>query len=148
MIDVTAIPSFIYVLFAPILPDPVPVSIENSKGVTTFQVQIADDAFSQTFGLMDRDTMLADAGMMFVYEESRIVQFWMKNVNFPLDLIFVDECGRVTQIHANAQPNDTTIISPDAPVRAVLEITGGASERVQIKPGDSVVVDDEIFEAC
>jgi uncharacterized membrane protein (UPF0127 family) len=59
----------------------------------------------------------------------------MKNTLIPLDMIFADETGRVTRVHANAVPGDTTPIDGGNDVRFVLEINGGLAKRLGIVPG-------------
>ena len=114
----------------------------------SYTVEIADDPFEQMRGLMDLEGLDNDEGMLFVYTDDRVVQFWMKNVSFPLDMIFLDRCGSVIQIHEHAIPNDTTIIRSRSPVRAVLELPGGASKRDQIRKGDKIVGGQAYFPAC
>lgn len=113
-----------------------------------YSVLIADNVFEQMRGLMWRSSLGDDEGMLFVYAQNRSVSFWMKNVAFPLDMIFLNQCGRVTQIHENAKPNDTTVISSEQPVRAVLELHAGASKRDVIEIGDNVQLDSNVFEKC
>jgi len=98
---------------------------------------------------MGRTSLEAGQGMLFVYAENRDVAFWMKNVTMSLDMIFIDHCGQIIQIHGNAQPDDETIVASNAPVRAVLELSGGASKRDQIRIGDRLKVGDlQMFDAC
>ena len=114
----------------------------------TYSVLIADNPFEQMRGLMDRSSLGEDEGMLFVYTENRSVSFWMKNVAFPLDMIFLDQCGRVIQIHENAQAHDTTVIPSILPVRAVLELQAGASKRDEIRVGDILEAKPSVFENC
>lgn len=111
------------------------LSIETSIGRTEFQVEIASSSLSQIRGLMNRDRLTDKAGMLFVYPEDRYVKFWMKNVSFPLDMLFLDRCGVVLSLHGNAAAFDETIILPDHKLRMVLEVRGGASKRAHIRPG-------------
>ena len=66
------------------------------------------------------------------------VSFWMKNVSFPLDIIFVNQAGVIIKIYEDATPFDPTPIPSGGAVLSVLEIQGGASKRAQISLGDSV----------
>ena len=122
--------------------------IELSLASGSYQVEIADTAFEQMRGLMGRDGLAFDQGMLFVYDRDQRVQFWMKNVVVPLDMIFLDSCGSVVEIHSNAVPGDTSIIEPETAVRAVLELRGGASKRDQIRVGDHVVGGEGFFRSC
>ena len=87
---------------------------------------------------MHRETLPADAGMLFDFERPRRVSMWMKNTLIPLDMLFIDDAGKVVEIAANTVPHDLTAIGPDAPVRAVLELNGGASAVYGIEAGDRV----------
>jgi len=124
--------------------------IAGESSQAAFSVEIADDAIEQIAGLMFRDALPERTGMLFVYEKDRVVQFWMKNVSFPVDMIFINRCGRITHIHENAQPDTTSLIGSSGPVRAVLELNGGASKRAQIRPGDTVELteDKAVFDPC
>ena len=101
----------------------------------SFAVEIADDSAERARGLMERDSMAADRGMLFVYETPRRVAFWMKDTRIPLDMIFADDRGVVTRVHANARPLDETPIDGGDGVRFVLEINGGLAARLGIVPG-------------
>lgn len=114
-------------------------SVHLTLASGSYQVEIADGPFEQMRGLMGREDLASNEGMLFIYPEDRQVQFWMKNVAFPLDMIFLDSCGKVVQLHENAQPDDASIVEPSLPVRAVLELRGGTSKRDQIRPGDQVM---------
>jgi uncharacterized membrane protein (UPF0127 family) len=64
---------------------------------------------------------------------------WMKNTLIPLDMLFVDERGRVVNIQERAVPGSFDTIAAAAPVRAVVELNGGTAARLGIRPGDRVV---------
>jgi len=140
-----AIPALFFGLFSVDGDAYSPVAIDDKS----YSVLIADTPFEQMRGLMGHTSLAADQGMLFVYSKERSVKFWMKNVTLPLDMIFLDDCGEVTQIHENARPGDETIIPSDGPVRAVLELRGGASKRDHIRVGDHLKADGlQIFDTC
>ncbi len=101
----------------------------------SFGVEVADDAAERARGLMQRDRLDADRGMIFVYETPRRAMFWMKDTLIPLDMIFADARGVVTRVHANAVPLDETPIDGGDGVRFVVEINGGLAARLGIVPG-------------
>ncbi len=111
------------------------VELRGTGGVARFSVEIADTDAERAQGLMFREHMATSAGMLFVYETPRTSAFWMKNTLIPLDMIFADETGLVTHVHANAIPQDTTAIPGGDNVRFVLEINGGLAARMGIEPG-------------
>ena len=104
-----------------------------------FAVEIARTPAEMERGLMFRDRLPPDRGMLFLYEEERPVSFWMKNTLIPLDLIFADSSGRILQIAERAVPLSTALISSEKPVRAVLEVNGGTAARLGIAVGDRLI---------
>lgn len=118
--------------------DPAPLIAETDKGQRTFSIEIADDAAERSAGLMFRTDLPEDRGMLFILDGTGNVAFWMKNTPLPLDLIFVGADGRVKAIR-HGEPESEAIISPDAPVRYVLELKAGTAARVGIEDGDLLV---------
>lgn len=112
------------------------VDLRGSFGEMRFSVEVADDARERARGLMFRESLGTYAGMLFVYDYPQTVAFWMKNTLIPLDMIFVDERGRVAHVHHRAVPGDLTPIPGGNGILAVLEINGGLAERFGIAPGD------------
>ncbi|MBD1206567.1 MAG: DUF192 domain-containing protein [Rhodobacteraceae bacterium] len=114
---------------------PETVEVRGPAGTARFTVEVADDGAERAQGLMFRESMPRSAGMLFVYEAPQRASFWMKNTLIPLDMIFADETGRVTRVHSNAVPHDTTPIDGGTDVRFVLEINGGLAARMGIAEG-------------
>ena len=104
-----------------------------------FTVELARTPAEMERGLMYRDRLASNHGMLFLYDEERPVSFWMKNTLIPLDLIFADSSGRIVQIAERAVPLSTALISSDMPVRAVLEVNGGTADRLHIGIGDRLI---------
>ncbi len=129
---------------------PQTVIVDTGPGVACFEVEIADTHWRRARGLMHRDALGANEGMLFIYEQDRPVTFWMKNVAFPLDLLFIDSSGRIAHIVEDAEPDSTAPIGSGVAVGSVLEIRGGASRRAQIRPGDivSLAASEADREAC
>ncbi|MDE4131669.1 DUF192 domain-containing protein [Phaeobacter sp. QD34_3] len=114
------------------------VDLRGDWGQAAFTVEIADTEQSRAQGLMFRDSLARGAGMLFVYERPARAAFWMKNTLIPLDILFLDETGRVTSVHANAIPHDETPIPGGDRVFAVLEINAGLAQRYGIGPGSEM----------
>jgi hypothetical protein len=114
------------------------VSLRGAFGEAHFRVEIADDEESRARGLMMRESLPRGAGMLFVFDRSRPVSFWMENTLIPLDMVFVDETGRVTRVHHEAIPGDRTQIPSGGPVRYVLEINGGLAALLGIGAGSEM----------
>ncbi len=107
-------------------------------GSAPFTVEIAESDQEKATGLMFR-TQLADSeGMLFPYKRVAEITMWMRNTYIPLDMVFIAADGTIHRIAARTEPLSDNIISSDGPVFAVLEIPGGAAERLGIKPGDRV----------
>lgn len=112
------------------------VTVRGPWGQANFAVQVADDPQERSQGLMFVESMPTMSGMLFVYERPQRASFWMRNTLIPLDMLFADEAGRITRVHANAVPLDETPIDGGEGVRFVLEINGGLAARLGIKAGD------------
>jgi uncharacterized membrane protein (UPF0127 family) len=104
-----------------------------------FQVEIAVSPAQVSQGLMFRKSLEEHRGMLFDYGKPQRVAMWMRNSYVPLDMLFIDAHGQITQIAANTQPLSDAVIASREPVRAVLELRGGVSAKLGIKPGDRVI---------
>lgn len=114
------------------------LTIHSATGDHTFNIEIVDTPESRAQGLMYRQELAPDAGMLFDFFEDRDVSFWMRNTFIPLDMIFITGDGVVRNVHVNARPHDPTGIPSDGPVQFVLEIPGGRSVELGIEAGDTV----------
>lgn len=115
------------------------LSIETAAGKThDFQVEIAETPEQRAQGLMFRREMAADAGMLFLFGGSQERAMWMKNTLIPLDMLFIDEKGKIVRIAERTVPYSTRAITSGGPVAAVLELNAGTASRLAIKPGDRV----------
>ena len=101
-------------------------------------VELARTDAERARGLMWRTSLAPDAGMLFLFDESEVHSFWMQNTLIPLDMIFIDDGGRIVGIVARAAPQTTTGRSVDAPSRYVLEVNGGWAEAHGLSAGDHV----------
>ncbi len=110
--------------------------LHTDKGAQRVHVEVVDTPELRSKGLMFRQELADDAGMLFDFKEEREVSFWMQNTYIPLDMIFVGSDGLVKTIHVNARPLDVTSIPSEVPVRFVLEIPGGRSTEMGLQPGD------------
>jgi hypothetical protein len=104
-------------------------------GSAIFRIEIADDEAERAQGLMFREALASNAGMLFIYPDPQPVAFWMKNTLIPLDMLFFDRAGRLVKLHENATPGDLSAIPGEGRVQMVLEINGGLSRAIGIKEG-------------
>ncbi len=112
--------------------------VKQAGGRYTFQIELARTPAQRQQGLMFRERLAVDAGMLFDYEKPQPVAMWMKNTYVPLDMIFIDGAGIITHISKRAVPLSLQPISSNGPVRAVLEVNGGISDHLGIRIGDEV----------
>ncbi|MBI4144591.1 DUF192 domain-containing protein [Candidatus Woesearchaeota archaeon] len=104
------------------------VTFENAQGSAEIEVEIADSDEELQRGLMFRDTLSSDAGMLFVFPDLKQRTFWMKNVRIPLDMIFVDSNNNVNEVKANLPPckQEPCLVYPsEYPAQYVVEVNAG-----------------------
>ena len=107
-----------------------PLTIESANGAHAFTVEIADEPEEITTGLMNRESMDPDAGMLFDFGQPREAAMWMKNTLIPLDMLFMDPQGKVIAIARETVPGSLRTITPGVPVKSVLELNGGRAEEL------------------
>jgi hypothetical protein len=116
----------------------VPLTIRSASGTHRFTVEVARTPEEQANGLMHRQSLAPDRGMLFPYEPPQSASFWMKNTLIPLDMIFIRPDGSIARIAANTVPLSLDPVPSLEPVSAVLEIAGGRSAELGIREGDRV----------
>ena len=103
-----------------------------------YTVEIADDDAERAQGLMFRDAMDADRGMLFIHEREEPQSYWMKNTKIPLDILYFDEQRRLVSV-SRAPPCSLGDRCPphpsDAPARYVLELNAGEAARLKLETG-------------
>jgi uncharacterized membrane protein (UPF0127 family) len=115
------------------------LTIDTTSGPHKFSVEVATTPDQLEQGLMFRQSLAPDGGMLFDFKSPQPTMMWMKNTLIPLDMLFVDQQGRIVNIHERAVPGSLETIGSSAPVRAVIELNGGTAARLGIKPGNRVV---------
>ena len=103
-----------------------------------YQVSVADEPSERERGLMFVEELPRGEGMLFLFEAPGEAGFWMRNTLIPLDLLFIDETGRIVRVHPDAIPHDETPIWSGSPVIGALEINAGEAGRNGIAPGDLI----------
>ena len=119
-----------------------PLAIVTDEATHYFTVQLADKPREHRIGLMFRESMPADHGMLFDFERPDRRSFWMKNTYIPLDIIFIRSNGRIANIERGEAESLASIRSRGR-VQAVLELNAGTAEKLGIASGD--LVRHEIF---
>lgn len=115
--------------------------IAGNGNVVRLNLEIANTTEERAHGLMNRSSLAADAGMLFVFDDDRIRYFWMKDTLISLDMLFIDDNLTIIDIHENATPLSETMIASSGPCRYVLEVNGGLCETYGVGVGDRVKLD-------
>ena len=111
------------------------ITLENDKSKLLI-LDIADNFEKRSQGLMNRKKLEPNSGMLFIWEDSKIRNFWMKNTYFNLDLFFINDQGTIVEIYKNAKAFDETNIISKEKVKFVLEMNAGD---IHAKIGDNLI---------
>ena len=127
-----------------ILPGKTIAPTSNNQGKiyingTPLTIEVADEPNEHNLGLSGRLQLAPSNGMLFVFEQPEITAFWMKDMNFSLDMIWIDENLKIVGITKNISPDTfPQTFSPPSPIRYVLEVDGGWADKNKIKIGDTI----------
>lgn len=123
----------------------VPLTLHGEAGPQRLTVEVARSMAERGRGLMEREHLAPDAGMLFLYDRTQPSRngFWMYRTRIPLDIAFIDETGRILEIHrmapcASEAAGNCPVTRPSAPYRAALEVNAGYFEARGIVSGDCV----------
>jgi uncharacterized membrane protein (UPF0127 family) len=116
----------------------VPLRIESGGRSHEFNVEVARTEEQQAQGLMFREKLGPNEGMVFPFPQPRPASFWMKNTLIPLDMIFIRPDGSIGRIAVNTVPHSLEPVAFNEPTAAVLELAGGRTVQLGIKAGDRV----------
>ncbi|WP_281542603.1 DUF192 domain-containing protein [Maribacter aestuarii] len=116
--------------------------LENSSDslLVRLNIEIAESDYETQTGLMYRKGMEDNQGMLFIFPDEAMHSFYMKNTQFPLDLIFIKADSTIGSIQENAKPYDEQGLSSKVPVQFVLEVNAGLSEKWNLGIGDKVAI--------
>jgi uncharacterized protein len=114
------------------------VVVHAPGGDQTFAVELAITPKERERGLMHREQLADDAGMLFLFEREKVQSFWMKNTRIPLDMVFIAQDGTIAGIVENAEPLTLTSRNVALPSRYVLEVNGGLCRKRGIAAGQRV----------
>ena len=106
-------------------------------------VEVASNDDTRARGLMFRDALAPDRGMIFLFPQSDVYPFWMKNTLIPLDMLWLDEANRVVHIESNVPPcpgDPCPSFSPGVKAKSVLELRAGRAKELGLKVGDPLQV--------
>lgn len=108
----------------------------NDSIIKSIDIEIADDEYQTQTGMMYRDSMEDNQGMLFVFLNAQHHSFYMKNTRIPLDIIYFGADKKIVSIQKNASPFDETSLPSNAPAQYVLEIKAGLSDIWKLEVGD------------
>ena len=110
----------------------------NINGVV-IQVEVANTLETRTQGLSNRKTLSEDTGMLFIFEQPDRYGFWMKNMNFALDIVWIDDQFKIIGIEKEVSPETfPQVFYPNQPIKYVLELPAGSSNMYNIDVGTVV----------
>ena len=111
---------------------------ETDSALVQLNIEIADSEYETQTGLMYRQSMEDRQGMLFIFPDIAMHSFYMKNTEFPLDLIFIKEDMTIGSFQENAQPLSESSLSSKVPVQYVLEVNAGLVEKWGLQIGDKI----------
>ncbi|MDB9315748.1 DUF192 domain-containing protein [Spirulina sp. CS-785/01] len=120
-----------------------PVTATAQMGGETIELEVAKTRQQQALGLMFREEISDNRGMLFPFDPPRQVGFWMKNVEVPLDMVFLRD-GVILEIAANVPPchrEPCPSYGPNEPIDQVIELRGGRAEELGLETGDRITVE-------
>jgi len=106
--------------------------------ITQFEIEIADNDYEIQTGLMHRKSMQNDRAMLFIFPDSRMRSFYMKDTYISLDIIYIDKNKHIVSIQENSKPLDETSLPSKFPAQYVLEINGGLAKELNLNVGDRI----------
>lgn len=106
--------------------------------ITILEIEIAETAYETQTGLMYRDTMQKQQGMLFIFPDMDYRSFYMKNTHIPLDIIYLDAEGFIVSFQEHAKPLDETSLPSLVPAQYVLEVNAGLAEEWLLEIGDRI----------
>lgn len=110
----------------------------NDSIIKKLDIEIADDDYQTQTGLMYRDHLGEDEGMLFVFPEADYHSFYMKNTKIALDIIYIDSNKKIVSFQKNAEPYSKSSLPSNVPAQYVLEINAGLSDKWNLEVGDKI----------
>ena len=104
----------------------------------TIDIEISDTEYETQTGLMYRNAMQNNQGMLFVFDDVTERSFYMKNTKIPLDLIFISDTKTIVSFQKNAKPFDESSLPSNAPAKYVLEVNAGLVDTWKLSIGDRI----------
>jgi len=109
-----------------------------------FQVEVALSGEEHRAGLMNRKSLDPMGGMLFAYQEEQLLQMWMKNMTFSLDIVWINAVSKIVRMDTDVPPcrkGPCEGVASEVPVMYVLELASGAAAQAKLKVGDTMTMD-------
>lgn len=121
------------------------ISLVNGKiGETSIKLEVANNGITRANGLSNRIKLDEDRGMIFVFVENEQPGFWMKDMKFPIDIIWINENLKIIEVHKNISPSTyPTVFYPASPIKYVIEVPAGYFDKYLLKIGDPVFLESQ-----
>jgi uncharacterized membrane protein (UPF0127 family) len=108
----------------------------NDSLITTLDIEIAEGDYETATGLMYRNSMEDHQAMLFIFERESPLSFYMKNTQFPLDIIYLNEALQIVEVYRDTKPFDPTPLPSRKPAKYVLEVNAGLVAQWKLLPID------------
>ncbi|MEE9585406.1 MAG: DUF192 domain-containing protein [Nitrososphaerales archaeon] len=144
-IGISIVMVMVVLIYYPVQPPDEVTSADTNfviVGGKVIAVEIADEPDEMRRGLMFREPLPKDHGMLFVFDRAGVYSFWMKNVEFNLDIIWINDEGIVAHIERNVPPCNETCPSyrNDDPAKYVLEVNSGFADNIDLDEGSFIEI--------
>jgi uncharacterized membrane protein (UPF0127 family) len=114
-----------------------PITLTQGGQTAQLNIEVAATELEREQGLMLRQSLADDTGMLFLFPVESTIGFWMKNTYIPLDIAYIDDSGHIAEIR-EGKPLDETVLTPAKPYHSTLEVAGGWFERHNMTTGAMV----------
>lgn len=115
------------------------VKAETGDTIKALDIEIADNEYEITQGLMFRKSMKENRGMLFIQPQEQVQNFWMKNTHISLDIIFINSNFEIVSAQEYATPYSEASLASTAPALYVLEVNAGSMQKWGVKAGDKII---------
>ena len=115
------------------------LTIKTKENSYDFDIELALDDSHRQYGLMFRTSLPEMNGMLFIYDEKKRISMWMKNTFIPLDILFIDDDGKIIRIAKSQQPRSLSLIRSGGQAKAVLELNAELTNKLKIEVGDEII---------
>ncbi|MBN1331658.1 DUF192 domain-containing protein [Candidatus Dojkabacteria bacterium] len=113
-------------------------TVQTTDGIKHLKLEIARTPQERSTGLMNRSLLASDNGMLFVFENEQMLEFWMKDTYISLDIAFLDGNQKIINIEENAKPLDTSLrYKSESPAKYAIEMNSGWFATNNVQTGDS-----------